>query len=90
MLSCWFDMELLERGQRSPMNDPRLEQLCWGQAERAGVFRREEKLQGDLSAAFPDLKGAHKKDGDRLLSRACCDRTRGDGLKLKEGDSGWT
>jgi len=25
------------------------------------------------------------KDGDKLFSRACCDRTRGDGFKLTEG-----
>jgi len=31
--------------------------------------------------AFQYLKGAYKKDGDRL----CCDRTRGNGSKLKEG-----
>jgi len=30
------------------------------------------------------LKGAYKKDGDRLFSRAGCDRTRGNGFKLKE------
>ena len=35
--------------------------------------------------AFQSLKGAYKKDGDRLFSRACCDRTRGNGFKLKEG-----
>lgn len=35
--------------------------------------------------AFLCLKGANKKDGDRLLSRPCCDRTRSDGFKLKEG-----
>ena len=31
------------------------------------------------------LKGPYKKDGDNLFSRACCDRTRGDGFKLREG-----
>jgi len=35
--------------------------------------------------AFQHLKGAYKKDGDKLFSRACCDRTRGNGIKLKEG-----
>jgi len=28
---------------------------------------------------------AYKKDGNRLFSRACCDRTRVNGSKLKEG-----
>ena len=30
------------------------------------------------------MKGAYKKDGDRLFSKACCDRRRGNGFKLKE------
>jgi len=29
--------------------------------------------------------GACEKDGDRLFSKACCDRTRGDGSELREG-----
>ena len=41
-------------------------------------------LQGHLNAAFPYLKGAYEKDGMRLSMRACCDRTRGNGFKLKE------
>jgi len=45
----------------------------------------ERRLRGDLTAAFQCLKGTHKKDGDRLFSRACYDRTRGNGFKLKEG-----
>jgi len=35
--------------------------------------------------AFQYLKGAYKKDGDRLFSRLYNDRTRGNGFKLKEG-----
>jgi len=34
---------------------------------------------------FQYLKGACEKDRDKLFSRACCNRTRGDGFKLKEG-----
>jgi len=30
------------------------------------------------------IKGASKKDGNRLLSRACSDRTRRNGFKPKE------
>jgi len=35
--------------------------------------------------AFQYLQGAYKKDGGRLFSRACCERTRGNGFKLKVG-----
>jgi len=31
------------------------------------------------------LKGAYKKDGYRLFTEACSNRTRGSGFKLKEG-----
>jgi len=42
-------------------------------------------LQGHLTAAFHCLKGAYKKAGEGLFTRACSDRTRGNGFKLKEG-----
>jgi len=44
----------------------------------------KRRLWGDLIAALQNLTRAHKKDGDRLLSRACCDRTRCNGFKPKE------
>jgi len=45
----------------------------------------ERRLQGLLIVAFQYLKGAYKKDEDRLFSKACCDRTRCNGFKLREG-----
>ena len=38
----------------------------------------------DLRASFQCLKGSCKKEGDRLFSGVCCDRTRRNGIKLKE------
>ena len=45
----------------------------------------KRRLQGDLSAACQCLKGSNRREGDRLHSRVCGDRTRGNGFKLKEG-----
>ena len=47
--------------------------------------RRREGSGETLITAFQYIKGAYKKDGDKLFSRACCNRTRGNGFKLKEG-----
>jgi len=35
--------------------------------------------------AFQYLKGACRREGDNLYSKACCDRTRSNGFKLREG-----
>jgi len=49
-----------------------------------GLFSLEKRrLPGGLIEAFQYLKEAYGKDGDRLFSRACCNRTRS--FKLKEG-----
>jgi len=51
-----------------------------------GLFSLEKRrLRGDLMATFQCLKGAYRKDGENIFSRACCDRTRSNGFKLEEG-----
>jgi len=63
-----------------------LEHLCYDERLREmRLFSLEEsRLWGDLFAVFQYLKGACRKDGQNLYSKACCDRTRGCGFKLKE------
>jgi len=72
-----------------------LEHLCYRERLRElGYFRLEKRrlwsfkrpfLIKDLVAAFQYLKGAYKKDGDKLFGSICCDRIRGNSFKLREG-----
>ena len=64
-----------------------LEPLCWEERlGELGLLRLGKgRVWGDLRAAWQCLEGARRKDGDRLFSRACCDRTGGNGFKLKRG-----
>ncbi|KFP57710.1 hypothetical protein N323_02822, partial [Cathartes aura] len=80
------DMDLFDRVQRRATEIIRgMEHLSYEERLRQlGLFSLEKRrLRGDLIAAFQYLKEAYKKDG--VFSRACCDRTRGNGFKLKEG-----
>ena len=81
------DTDLLEQVQRRitkiiqgmehPHYEDRLREL--------GPFSLEKRrLQGDLIAAFQYLNENYKK-GDRLFSKDCCGRTRGNSFKVKEG-----
>ncbi|KFQ66567.1 hypothetical protein N334_10285, partial [Pelecanus crispus] len=82
------DMDLLERVQRKATKmirgmghrsyEDRLRQLALFSLEK-------RRLWGDLIVAFQYLKGAYKKAGEGLFTRACSDRTRGNGFKLKKG-----
>ena len=41
----------------------------------------KRRLWGNRIEAFQYLKEGHEKEGDRLFSRVCCDRTRVSNLK---------
>jgi len=73
------DMDLLEWVQRRATEMIRgLEHLSFEERLRQfGLFSLENRrLRGHLTAAFQCLKGAYRKDGENIFSRACCGRTR--------------
>ncbi|KAK4829585.1 hypothetical protein QYF61_005685 [Mycteria americana] len=73
------DMDLLERVQRRATEMVRgLEHLSYEERLRElGLFSlQKRRLRRDLTVAFQYLKGAYKKDGERVFSRACSNRTR--------------
>ena len=83
------DTNLLEHIQRRAIGmNQRMEHLPYrNRLRELGLFSLEKRrLWGDLRAAFQYLKGNYRKEGNRLFSRVCGDRTRRKGFKLKEGE----
>jgi len=81
------DMELLERVQRRATKMVRgLEHLCCeDRLKELGLFSLEKRrLWGHLIVGPLQVLEGCKKAGEGL-TRSCCDRTRGNGVKLKEG-----
>ncbi|KAK4831673.1 hypothetical protein QYF61_018670 [Mycteria americana] len=68
-----------------------LEHVSYEERSRELGFSWEKRRQprGHLIAAFQYIKGVYKKDGERLFTEACSDRTRDNGFKLKEGRFRW-
>ena len=61
-------------------------ELCAEQGP-ALITKSTKKYLGDCAlpeATFQYLNRGYEKEGDRVFSRVCCDRTRGNGFKLKE------
>ena len=84
------DVDLLECVQRRATKMIQgMEHLpCVDRLRELGLFSLEKRrLWEDLRAAFQHIRGrrGYKKEGDSLFRRVCCDRTRGNGFKLKEG-----
>ncbi|KAJ7415268.1 hypothetical protein BTVI_38828 [Pitangus sulphuratus] len=85
------DRDLMKQVQRKVTKIiRRMENLsCEERLRDLGFFILEKRrLQGDLTVTFQYLQGAYKKDGNRLFSRACCDRTSDNVFKLGENRLG--
>jgi len=60
-----------------------MEHLSYEERELGLFSLQKRELPGDLIAGFQYLKGAYRKAGEELFTRACSDRSRGNGFKLK-------
>ncbi|KAK4822173.1 hypothetical protein QYF61_010721 [Mycteria americana] len=81
-------MDLLEQVQRRATKMVRgLKHLSYvDKLRELGLFSLEKRrLQEDLIEDFLYVKGAYKKDGEKLSTKACSDRTRGTSTDISAG-----
>jgi len=65
------------QGMEHISNEDRLREL--------GLFSLEKRrLQENLRAAFQYLKEGYKKEEDKLFSRVCCEKAKGNVFKMRE------
>ena len=78
------DVDLLECIQRRATKMIQgMEHLSYEDRLRVlGLFSLEKAAKG---VGIQYLRGGYRKEVDGFFSRVCCDRTRGNGFRLKEG-----
>jgi len=62
--------------------------LLGGKADRVGAVQPGEEKAAGRGRPYGSLsypKGAYRKDRENIFNRGCCDRTRRNGFKLREG-----
>jgi len=82
------DTELLERVQKRPLRwaeDWSSSPTSNGMRELGLSSQEKRRLLGDRTAALKYLKGVYNQEGDWLFTQSDSDRTRVNGVKLKEG-----
>ena len=64
----------------------RIDHLSYGNRLRElGLFSLEKGRLSERPDSGLSVKGSYKKEEDTFFSKLCYDRTRGNGLKLKQG-----
>ncbi|KAK4828348.1 LOW QUALITY PROTEIN: hypothetical protein QYF61_026009 [Mycteria americana] len=79
------DMDVFEQAQRGPQKWSEGWDTSPERLRELGLFSPEKRAPGRPDCGLSILKGSMKEDGERLFTRACSDRTRGNGFKLKDG-----